>query len=66
MLPFVVQLSLVNTVSSYLYKHIAPAVQVFCQLVTFMLLGYDGLHLHHPGCYKHVVGLNIPEEKRQQ
>lgn len=54
-----------NTVSPYLHKHITPAVKVFCQLVTFVLLGQDGLHLHHPGGYKHVVRLNIPEEKRR-
>ena len=50
----------------HLHKHIAPAVKVFSQLVTFLLLGQDGLHLHHPGSYKHVVGLNISEEMRQQ
>lgn len=50
----------------YLHKHITPAVKVFSQLVTFLLLGQDGLHLHHPGSYKHVVGLNIPDERRQQ
>jgi len=31
-----------------------------------MLRGQDGLHLHHPGSHKHVVGLHIPEEKRQR
>lgn len=55
-----------HLVCFYLYKHITPAVKVICQLVTFGLPGQDGLHLHHPGSYKHIVGLNIPEEKDNQ
>lgn len=46
----------------YLHKHITSAVKVFCQLVTFLILRQDGLHLHHPGSDKHIIGLNIPEK----
>lgn len=48
----------------HLYKHITPAVEIICQLVTVMLLGQNGLHLHHPRGDKNIVRLHIPAQTR--
>lgn len=52
---------MVGRLSLYLQEHITSAVEVLCHLVTLMLFGQDGLHLHHPRSYKNVVRLDVPE-----